>query len=348
MSRAFNNLDIVLSVFDSMRDYMCVHRPVLGPDGTIVDCELLSWNAAYEKVRTKKVERGQLMMDTYFMPESAMAHVNTAWRTGRSYQHFELSADDGDRYRAEGSEVSIEVRWQRANHLIIEIGSDFSEFQKMQRQLQRRELDVAYSEQAAAVAEERERIARDMHDTIIQNLISVALRLDIIKGAVSDSETREALNGIHTTISGTIADIRREILDVRNFDNLPLSEQINAAASPMIEATGATLSVVSAELDLPARVCTNLRAVVREAVSNAIRHGGARTISVNVAEASGIVSLTIENDGSPLPTSGLYRSGTQNMARRAELLGGVMTLVNTDTGSVRLEWRVPMAPDGPR
>ncbi|MEY4391922.1 MAG: hypothetical protein RLZZ544_631 [Actinomycetota bacterium] len=336
---------VVWSIFNSMRDYICVHRPVFGGNGEIVDCELISWNTAYEKVRTKKVERGQRIVDTYFLPESALAHVNTAWTDGHSYQLFNLNPDDGDRYRPKGAVVAIEVQWQRAGNFVLEIGSDLSEFQQVQNRLQRHEAEVAHSEKAIAIAEDRERIARDLHDSIIQNLFAVSLTIeDIARSA--DGPTRERLSAVRATVTDVISEIRHEIFDVRNTEDESLEDELKSLTMALAEATGAKVSVDAKVNGISTRLRTNVRAVVREAASNAVRHGNARAISVSATAEGGVLTLCVENDGLPLPAETGRESGTLNMAERASLLGGVMTLANTDDGLVRLTWRVPMEQEG--
>jgi signal transduction histidine kinase len=337
---------VVWSIFNSMRDYICVHRPVFGVNGEIIDCELISWNTAYEKVRTKKVERGQRIVDTYFLPESALAHVNTAWTDGHSYQLFNLNPDDGDRYRPKGSVVAIEVQWQRAGNFVLEIGSDLSEFQQAQNRLQRHEAEVAHAEKAVAIAEDRERIARDLHDSVIQNLFAVSLTIEDIGRLTDDPSTRERLEGVRTTITDVITEIRHEIFDVRNTVDESLEEELQSLTRALSEATGARITVNAPVHGISTRLRTNVRAVVREASANAVRHGDARRIDITADEAGGILTLLIDNDGAPLPEDSARQSGTLNMAERAGLLGGVMTLANTDDGLVRLTWRVPMEHEG--
>jgi len=336
---------VVWSIFNSMRDYICVHRPVFGGNGEIVDCELISWNTAYEKVRTKKVERGQRIVDTYFLPESALAHVNTAWTDGHSYQLFNLNPDDGDRYRPKGSVVAIEVQWQRAGKFVLEIGSDLSEFQQVQNRLQQHEAEVAYSEKAIAIAEDRERIARDLHDSVIQNLFAVSLTIEDIARS-TDDPTRDRLAAVRATVTDVISEIRHEIFDVRNAVDESIEDELRSLTLTLAEATGTKVSVDAPVSRISTRLRTNVRAVVREATSNAVRHGNARTISVTAAAEGGILTLCVENDGLPLPAETERASGTLNMAKRASLLGGVMTLANTDDGLVRLTWRVPMELEG--
>lgn len=329
-----------------MRDYICVHRPVTDEHGVMVDCELVVWNAAYENVRTKKPVRGQLMSETYFLPEGAIAHAVTAWNSGRSYQVFEMAAGSGDRYRPDDTSVAIEVQWMRARDFVIEIGSDLSEFQQVQKMLRQQELDAAHVEHAARISEERERIARDLHDSVIQNLFAVSLSIRNIARQLESDNAVEALTAIGAMVAAIIDEIRLEIFDVRDETERTILEDITAIIEPICHTQGVNVTVHADDIELDIRMRTNLRAVLREGMSNAVRHGKPENITVSVRAENGILTMEMTNDGESLPTVRGQQSGTLNMAKRAELLGGVMSLRNTDDGNVRLLWRVPMTGDG--
>ena len=333
--------DATRAIFDGMRDYICIHRAVLGDNGKVTDCELVNWNKAYERVRTKEVVTGQLMSETYFEPQSALMYVNEAWETGRAHQFFELNATTKDKYRPDGAVVRIEVEWQRTGPYIVEIGSDLSEFQVMQLRLAAQESESVALETAASLAADRERIARDLHDTVIQQLFALSLTTQSMAEKEPDIETQTRLNGVSSTLTSLISEIRREIFDVRSMETDTVAGELEKVVSVSRLSGDTRISVESSVASLPPVHMVNLRAVVREAVSNALRHGGATEVSVKVDETDGIATLTVSDNGRGVPDGTMRSSGLSNMRRRAELLGGTFTLSPRDGGGTEVMWRVP-------
>ncbi|MBB1152287.1 sensor histidine kinase, partial [Amycolatopsis dendrobii] len=86
----------------------------------------------------------------------------------------------------------------------------------------------------------------------------------------------------------------------------------------------------------------HVEAVVREAVSNAVRHAGAATLTVSVAARDDAVRVTVEDDGKGLPEE-VSPSGLGNLRDRAESAGGAFTLESRPGGGVRLDWSAPLS-----
>ncbi|WP_285786143.1 ATP-binding protein, partial [Microbispora sp. NBRC 16548] len=93
--------------------------------------------------------------------------------------------------------------------------------------------------------------------------------------------------------------------------------------------------------DVPAQVAEHLLAVLREALSNLVRHAKATRADVAVHAADGRLTLVVEDNGVGIPAEG-RRSGLRNLADRAERLGGALTLTSPQAGGARLEWSVPL------
>jgi signal transduction histidine kinase len=195
-----------------------------------------------------------------------------------------------------------------------------------------------------ALLEERERIAMDIHDGVIQSLYSLALSLSANERllAAEAEETRKALQRARMQISNIIQEIRDVIFDLRQhrrqFPDLQTGLKTLAA-----DLFGHTLIHVDLELEDsanrfldPVRVSSILY-IAREAMSNVIRHAGANKVMVHLARMEEELVLTIRDNGrgfNPAATeaenSGLAEGqGLRNMGERAQLLGGRLSVVSS-------------------
>ena len=187
----------VAQIFESLRDYVAVQEPIFDEFGTVVDTRLIWWNRGYESVRVTTVRPGQSMVATYFEPDVALEYVNRAWDEGHAFQLFELTPDKRDRYRRAESDVVVSVDWQRVGNLIVEVGSDLSEYRALQMQLADQRSLAFVANRDRALLAERERIARNLHDSVIQQIYAASLGLNVIvarrmtaKGAsITDRDT---------------------------------------------------------------------------------------------------------------------------------------------------------------
>lgn len=200
---------------------------------------------------------------------------------------------------------------------------------------------------ALAVLADRDRIARDLHDVVIQRLFATGLALDAAVhsagGATLESAARTAvddLDGVITDIRATIfelsrrgsgAELRTELRDIARSARSP------QGTVPHLELLGPLDSAV------PDAVRPHLSAVLAEALSNATRHSGARHISARVAIEEGEVRLEVCDDGRGFVPTG-RESGLRNIRARAEDVGGSCDVESTaDQGTV-VRWRAPLVP----
>ena len=100
----FSSIDIdeLVSVFYRLSDCIAIHEVDVDEWDAIVDARIVWWNKHYEDIRTKKVEFAQSMMDSYFEPHIALAHVSEAWNSGHSLQLFEMDARTNGHYLHDG------------------------------------------------------------------------------------------------------------------------------------------------------------------------------------------------------------------------------------------------------
>jgi signal transduction histidine kinase len=198
-----------------------------------------------------------------------------------------------------------------------------------------------------AVFEDRDRIARDLHDLVIQRLYATGMSL---QGAVSLIASPEVAGRVSVAVDAldeTIREIRSSIfaLQTRQEAKPPgLRARILQVAD---EATGILGFPPTLQLDgrlddaVPDDVSDHLLGVLREALSNAARHSGASKVEVQV-RASGELSLTVRDNGSGIKDTG-RRSGLANMDERAVSLGGSFRVGPASGGGTELQWRVPLA-----
>ncbi len=197
-------------------------------------------------------------------------------------------------------------------------------------------------------ANERDRIARDLHDLVIQRVFGAGMRLSSILPTVP-APTGDRLREIVGELDNVISDIRTTIFDLQAQEKAvrglrsEVLQLTNDAADhlgyqPQVRFEGAVDTVADRGS------ADQLLAVLREALSNVIRHAGADTVEVTVGADGVELFLTVADDGvGPEPeTTPVGGFGLRNMEARAVSLGGTCRIrVNEPRGTV-IEWRVPL------
>lgn len=332
--------DELTQILFGLTDYIGVHQVVFDEFGTIIDTELMWWNSAYRKIRVKPVEFRQSMVETYYEPHVALSYVSETWKNGRAFQLFELPSTVRDRYREPGVRVAILVNWQRVGDYVVESGGDMSEFMALQDLLSDQQSLVAIASKRRALAVERERIGRNLHDSVIQHLYASSLSLGVA-ARKTDEATAKTINTVMGTIDGVITEIRNEILDIENRRSSPMRIQLEDVLIPILSPTGADFELAIDVEDIDDDLFTQIRAVAIEAASNAVRHGKASGISLHIERDAGSLKLTIADNGLGIRDDAPLQNGLNNMRNRAESLGGNMTIKNNIGGGTILEWSVP-------
>lgn len=333
----------LLQIFNELRDYICVHTVEFDAFGDVVDARLRAWNRAYEHVRTKTVEVGQSLRETYFQPELALDYVNKAWHEGVAEQVFRLTPATRDKYRPEGAVVFINVLWQRVGDFVVEVGNDLSELRRLQLQLADEESAATAALHARVVAEERERIARDLHDSAIQQLFAAALQLSTLSDLMPDGVQQGTVRHVAETLSSVIAEIRQGIVAVRSDAPSSLHREIEDVVGFIAIPAGLHWTVeVEDGLAVEGEIRSNLRVAVRESVSNSVRHGQGARVHVSVRRSGYHLELRVSDDGVGVPVEVARSSGLSNLRRRAEDLGGSMSVEEADGGGTVVFWSVPL------
>ncbi len=193
---------------------------------------------------------------------------------------------------------------------------------------------------------DRDRIAGDLHDHVIQRLFAAGMTLQAIITRISDGEARTRVARVVTELDETMREIRTSIFDLhttgeqnptslrRRMLDIVAETSASTRTSPAVRISGAVDTLV------PPSVAEHALAVLREGVSNAIRHGQADDITVTV-EAGADLVVSVTDNGVGMPPD-VARSGLLNLERRAGDCGGGITVSSVPNGGTRLVWRVPL------
>ena len=208
---------------------------------------------------------------------------------------------------------------------------------------------AAADREQLAVLGDRDRIARDLHDLVIQRLFATGMALEGASRTMQPGSAVERVRLAVDDLDATIKEIRTTIFALQS-PAPAAGEGLRAAVlqatqavaptlgfEPKVQFTGAVDSLV------PAPVAEQMLAVLREALSNSARHAGATSVAVEVSVAVDEASLVVRDDGSGLSPEG-RRSGLANLASRANDLGGTFraeAIPAPGHGTV-VEWQVPL------
>ena len=194
-----------------------------------------------------------------------------------------------------------------------------------------------------AVLEDRDRIAKDLHDLVIQRLFATGLQLQGMH-RLARPEHQERLSRAVDDIDSTIHDLRAAIFHLQQTpDSSSLRGDVQALVAeyaeplgfrPQLTCTGPIDTVV------PAIVRPQILATIRESLSNVVRHAQASQATVEVSVGPGDVMARISDDGVGI-APGDRRSGLRNLTERAQALGGTVRITDNDPHGTVVELRVP-------
>jgi signal transduction histidine kinase len=204
-----------------------------------------------------------------------------------------------------------------------------------------------------SVYEDRDRIARDLHDLVIQRLYATGMSLQGTMPMLGRPEVTARVSRAVDDMDQTIKEIRGAIFALQARDSGDPPDPRSGIVRLVEEATAALGFAPSLRLGAGLRtlgseeLTEQVLAVLREALSNMARHAGASRADVTVdVGQDGMLSVTVTDDGAGIPAQG-RRSGLRNLAERAARLGGELRLGPAKAGAprpgTRLEWRVPVA-----
>jgi len=192
---------------------------------------------------------------------------------------------------------------------------------------------------------DRDRIARDLHDLVIQRLFAAGLSVQSLARFTKDDLATERIRNITGELDEAIRSLRDTIYSLRHSqsDSDPLSGRIRRVARNSAKSLPFTprLTLTGPIDTVPAEKADNVVAVVSEGLSNAIRHSGADAISVSVAVMKGKVTVVVTDNGSGF-TNAAARNGLANLEDRARMLDGECVIVSAPDEGTSVEWSVPL------
>jgi len=255
--------------------------------------------------------------------------------------------------RKDGTEVPVEKTYRSApagrdgNRWIIVLARDISARLASEAALRQSQQALQDAEQVVAIADDRERIARDLHDTVIQRLFGEGLKLLSTMNLVDE----RAQVRIQSTIDGldqTIKELRQAVFSLQGGETSSPGGLRGRLLTELTDSTEGLGFEPRLQFDGPVesisnRIAEHLVPVMREALSNIAKHAHARNVRVAL-KVDDCVTLIVSDDGVGVPGEVLGGHGLANMVDRARRLGGDASIVNQSSGGSLLTWRVPLQP----
>lgn len=230
----------------------------------------------------------------------------------------------------------------------VEMAADFAGQASVALELARGRAD----RQRLVLLSDRSRIARDLHDHVIQRVFAAGIGLQAIGRTIDDPAIRGRITDEVQALDAAIGEIRTAIFAL-TAQARPGSPSLRhriidvlSEVGPLFDRTPRLLFAGAIDLVTPEDMADDLVAVVREGLSNVARHARAQETVVSLAIVDGMVVVTVADDGIGF-TGSERTSGIANLAARAKRWQGELSLGDRDTGGTLLRWtaRVPLEPD---
>jgi signal transduction histidine kinase len=198
-----------------------------------------------------------------------------------------------------------------------------------------------------SIFKDRDRIARDLHDLVIQRLFATGMQLEGSMRFMTRPEAAEHVQQAVDDLDQTIKEIRSTIYALQRPER-GSSRSLRARIADLIDDYAEVLGFTAGlrleglvDTRISSAVGENLLAVLRETLSNTARHAKASRVDITIAVDDTSVTATISDDGTGLRAGG-RRSGLANLQARAEGLGGRFSATSAPEGGTEVVWQVPL------
>jgi len=209
---------------------------------------------------------------------------------------------------------------------------------------------------AHAIEGERSRISREIHDGILQTLLSVDIQLDVLrrKGPADSEQSVQGLTSLQQTVRNETDELRRMVTDMRplRVQSADLVDLMRGFAERFRNEANLALDLLidAAELQLPDRICRDLFQIYRESLHNVKKHAHASHVVVKLWQNESQVVLVVDDNGDGFSFAGRFtgdeldrlRLGPISIKERARSVGGVLTVESTPGHGARLTVEVPL------
>ncbi len=209
---------------------------------------------------------------------------------------------------------------------------------------------------ARAIDAERSRLSRELHDGILQTLLSVDIQLDVLRRKVSQvpEQAAAALGTLQQTVRNETEELRRIVTDLRplRVQSADLVDLMRGFAERFRNESGLALDLLidSAELQVPDRVCRDLFQIYRESLHNIKKHARATHIVVKLWQDDSRVVLVVDDNGEGFSFAGRFtgdeldrlRLGPISIKERTRSVGGLLTVESSPGHGARLIVEVPL------
>ncbi len=317
------------------------------PDGVIIvdhDGEMLLVNREIEQQLGYKREEllGELV-EMVLPHANREAHVNH--RAGFLQSSHRRSMGQGlqlEARRSDGSTFPVEISLAPAEvageAVVIATVRDVSAARQA-------DADLAAARQRVMLAEDHERIARDLHDTVIQRLFAAGLSLQSVLPIVPDA-AKLKIERIIDDQDDAIRELRTAIfgLSSKRSAGRTVRVVVNQLVDDVSRLLGfrPTLRFAGVLDSIDEELTAEVAAVVREALSNIARHAGAHRAEVSLSHIGQRLSVVISDDGGGIPSSHRLGSGLLNMTARAARLHGTCSVTSGEGSGTTVRWQVPV------
>ena len=208
---------------------------------------------------------------------------------------------------------------------------------------------------ARAIEGERSRISRDLHDGILQTLLSIEIQLDVLRRRAAGSQEQVAagLANLQQTVKNESAELRHMVTDLRplRVQSADLVDLMRGFAERYRNESTLALDLLvdSAELHAPDRVCREIFQIYREALNNIKKHAKASHVVVKLSQDDSRLTLVVDDNGEGFSFAGRFtgdeldrlRLGPISIKERTRTVGGVLTVESNPGHGARLTIEVP-------